>query len=73
MYITMKMAMIAISVAIIMICKTPRNSACMARNMAPIAACENSSASAERTIEEVRKTTTANQIAASPKKPVKSV
>jgi hypothetical protein len=44
----------------------------MARNIPPIAACENRSARAERTIEDVRKTTTANQIAAIPKNPVKT-
>ena len=51
MYMTMKIAMIAISVAIIMIWSIPRNSACIARNIPPMAACENSRASAERTIE----------------------
>ena len=71
MYITMKIAMIAISVPIIMICNTPRNSVCIARNIPPIAACENSSASADRTIEEVVKTTTPNQMAATPKRPTK--
>ena len=67
MNITMKIAITLISVAIIMICKTPRNSACITRNMAPIAVCENSNASAERTIEWVRNTTIPNQIAATPK------
>ena len=68
MNITMKIAMTLISVAIIMICNTPRNSACITRNRAPTAVCENSSASAERTIEWVRKTTMPNQTAAAPKK-----
>ncbi len=67
MNITMKIAITLISVAIIMICNTPRNSACMTRNIAPIAVCENSRANAERTIEWVRKTTTPNHIAAPPK------
>jgi hypothetical protein len=44
----------------------------MARNIPPIAAMENRSAKADRTIEEVLKTTTPNQIAANPKKPVKT-
>ena len=59
--------MMLISVAIIMICSTPRNSVCIARNMQPTAVCENSSASAERTMDDVRNTTTPKPIAASPK------
>ena len=56
MNMTMKMAMTAISVAIIMSCSTPRNSVSSARKSAPRLAMLPSSDSAERTMEDVRNT-----------------